>query len=484
MRRYLLLILLLCASLMPQARAQLTNGQAADVVLGQADFISNGHSTTASTMYYPNSVAVDPTTGKVFVGDVGGNRVLRFGSATSLASGASAESVLGQADFTSSAHAISQTGLQSVYALAFDASGNLYVSDNTANRVLRYNNASGKATGAGADGVLGQADFTSSAAAVTQNGLNNPRSMAVSSTGSLFVADFFGNRILRYDNAAAKANGANADAVLGQSTFTTNTSGCTADLLYKPIGAAIDAAGSLFISDGGNFRVVRYDNAGSKANGASADGVLGQPDLTSDATPSSVNGSMAAAYLAVDAGGTLYASDIWSNRVLIFSHASAKANGANADGVIGHADFTTGSSGVTASTLNLPQGVAVLNDPGGKLFVADAYNSRILRYSPGGSLGVHADAGNQIPAAFALAQNYPNPFNPATTISYQLKDAGFVSLSVYDILGREVARLVNGFQQPGSKTVSFHADNLQSGVYYYRLSVGSMTSVKQMVLLK
>ena len=89
-----------------------------------------------------------------------------------------------------------------------------------------------------------------------------------------------------------------------------------------------------------------------------------------------------------------------------------------------------------------------------------------------------------VPAAFALLQNYPNPFNPTTVISYQIASAGKVSLKVYDLLGREVATLVNELKSAGSYTATFNAINLASGVYFYRLQAGSFTQTKRLVLLK
>ncbi|HUI29672.1 MAG TPA: T9SS type A sorting domain-containing protein [Candidatus Acidoferrales bacterium] len=97
----------------------------------------------------------------------------------------------------------------------------------------------------------------------------------------------------------------------------------------------------------------------------------------------------------------------------------------------------------------------------------------------------------QLPASFALFQNYPNPFNPSTTIGYDLPSNSFVSLKIYDVLGREVETLVNERQAAGSHSVTFNASNLPSGVYFYRLQVidpvrgtGSYTATKKLLLLK
>ncbi len=88
------------------------------------------------------------------------------------------------------------------------------------------------------------------------------------------------------------------------------------------------------------------------------------------------------------------------------------------------------------------------------------------------------------PNQFALQQNYPNPFNPTTVINYELPKATYVRLVVYDMLGREVATLVNGTQDAGYKSIQFSAANLPSGIYTYRLTAGTFVEVKKMLMLK
>jgi hypothetical protein len=90
----------------------------------------------------------------------------------------------------------------------------------------------------------------------------------------------------------------------------------------------------------------------------------------------------------------------------------------------------------------------------------------------------------KIPTHFWLSQNYPNPFNPTTAIRYQLPVSSIVTLVVYDILGREVATLVNELQPPGMLSVTWDARDMPSGVYLYRLIAGNFVEVKKLVLLK
>ena len=188
------------------------------------------------------------------------------------------------------------------------------------------------------------------------------------------------------------------------------------------------------------------------------------------------------------------------------------------------ATWAVDDSGITATYLNL---VTIVADTGGSVFAGDVNNNGLFATTDGGqvwqedSTGLGADnfitsltanAGGDVfagtntggvfencgsspvtsliqptvvqPKSFSLGQNYPNPFNPTTVISYKLSALSEVTLKVYDVLGREVATLVNGKQNAGSHTVTFDGSRLASGVYLYRLQAGSFVSVKKLVLLK
>ncbi len=100
-------------------------------------------------------------------------------------------------------------------------------------------------------------------------------------------------------------------------------------------------------------------------------------------------------------------------------------------------------------------------------------------------VGTSIDNGNgQSADRFALMQNFPNPFNPTTVISYQIAQSGTTKLAVYDLLGREVAVLVNGVQSAGAHSVTFDASNLNSGMYVYHLTSGNSRLTGKMTLVK
>ena len=91
---------------------------------------------------------------------------------------------------------------------------------------------------------------------------------------------------------------------------------------------------------------------------------------------------------------------------------------------------------------------------------------------------------NFIPVKYNLYQNYPNPFNPTTSIKFDIPKTSNITLKIYDILGREVATLVNEEKTAGSYTITFNASKLASGIYFYRLTAGSFNQTKKLVLLK
>jgi hypothetical protein len=91
---------------------------------------------------------------------------------------------------------------------------------------------------------------------------------------------------------------------------------------------------------------------------------------------------------------------------------------------------------------------------------------------------------NSVPLEFNLEQNYPNPFNPTTSIKFSIPTSEFVSLKIFDILGKEIAALVNEQKAAGTYTISFDAADLSSGVYFYRLNSGDKIEIKKMLLVK
>jgi sugar lactone lactonase YvrE len=436
-------------------------------------------------------VAIDPTTGKLFVADRNNSRVLRFSSANKLISGSAAEAVLGQPDFvtnTANTGGLSASTMNLPIRVYVDAGGRLWVSDYNNHRILRFDNASTKHTGDPADGVLGQPDFVTNSAGTSAAKMNRTTGVFVDGSGTLWVGERDNNRVLRFDNAAAKANGANADGVLGEPDFVTSTGGLSATAMGAPFGVYVDAAGRLWVCEDNNNRALRFDNAAAKANGAAADGVLGQPDFTTNSAPNPTqNGTTNIRGVYGDGLGRIYLVEEGNHRILVFANAASLPNGANATNVLGQADFVSKASPTppTANSLMYPNSMFIDN-VNNQIWVADAGNNRVLRFDvkTGGSTTDVKDVSGQRPTDYELSQNYPNPFNPSTTINFSLPKAGFVTIEIHNILGQVVATLVQGTLNAGEHTVRFNAGSLASGVYLYTLRVGDRYEVRKMMLMK
>jgi sugar lactone lactonase YvrE len=357
------------------------NGAAADLVLGQSSFTTNAEPDppSANSFNAPIGVIVDPVSRKVFVADAENSRVLRYASADSLANGAAAEAVFGQGSFNTKATGSGATGMNIPGGLCLDQSGRLWVADLRNNRVLMFNAGSSRSSGAAADRVYGQANFTNSASGAGQNQMNFPSDVFVDSSDRLWVADSLNNRVLRFDNITSKPNGANADGVLGQVNFTNTTAGTGAAGMNYPRGVTVSAGGELFVSCTSQSRVLRFNDAATLANGAAASSVLGQPDFNVT-TPATSATKMDIPYgSTLTADDSLWVCDGFNKRMLRFNNASSKASGAAADGVVGQPDFVTSSSGLTDRKLASAFLKPFIDSKGG-LWVPDSNNNRILRF--------------------------------------------------------------------------------------------------------
>lgn len=368
----------------PAAAGQSTrfsNGKAAASQLGQASLSSTagdnrGGVASATTLSDPTAIAVDPTSGKVFVADFGNNRVLRYDSTDALDDGAVAEAVLGQPNFSITAATISQSRFSKVRSICCDDSGRLWVLDDR--RVLRFDAAATLSNGANANGVLGQANFTDMVGSTGQGGLGQPAALFLSVTGSLWVSSPDLNRVSRFANAAAKADGANADTVLGQVDFVAVNPATTRSGMSAPQGLVVDLAGNLYVADTGNHRVLVFKNAEIGANGRNADTVLGQVlDTTAIAADGSV-GMDTPAGLTINSLGTLFVADQGNDRILLFTNAANKGDGGSANGVLGQPDLETQSPLPLDRTFTLMEGLWA--DGETRLWVADTGNARVLRF--------------------------------------------------------------------------------------------------------
>ncbi|MDE2490323.1 MAG: hypothetical protein KGM24_05710 [Elusimicrobia bacterium] len=379
------LVLLTLPALAGLARAGMPGGTA-DLVLGQGLFTTRGLSSFPNAYGFNlwtqagGQVAIDTANARVYVADQGDSRVLFWNGLSALASGRPADGVLGQDGFLATGSGTSAGALSDPGGLAVDGAGNLWVADYGNNRVLRF--PAPVTSGESADLVLGQPDFTADLAATSATAFSNPSALAFAADGSLWVADQGNRRVLRFSPPFSTDE--SADLALGQGDFTSSVSSVAATGLDAPRALAFAPSGSLLVSD--SVRVLEYDAPFS--TGMAAAVVLGQADFASSAAgiaASSVSASVGG--VAVDAAGNVWAVDDGSNRVLRYD--APLSTGMAASLVLGQADFVSSAPATTAAGLKTP--VAVALDASGGVWVVDAGNQRVVRYSTPAADGAAGD---------------------------------------------------------------------------------------------
>lgn len=362
------------------------NNAFADVVIGQADFNSGeadqGGSLGANTLDWPCAIYSDGTS--LLVVDQDNHRVLIYNTIP-LVNNVSADVVIGQSSFSSGGSSVAVNRMHYPESIYSDGT-RLLIADGYNHRVLIYDTIP-TTSGASADVVIGQEDFTSGS--INQGGnpaantLNRPSSIYYDGT-RLFIAGRYNNRVLIYDMIPV-VNNASADVVIGQVDFTESTSNqgekLSATSQKYPTASFTDGQ-YLAISEKGNHRVLIY-NTIPTTNNAAADVVIGQADFennTANQGSGADGGTMNWPSSVHIYEGKLFVSDSANHRVLVYNSMPTE-NGAEADVVIGQADFTGRSKNQggdpAANTLYWPASVHVKD---GRLFVADV-NNRVLIYN-------------------------------------------------------------------------------------------------------
>jgi hypothetical protein len=364
------------------------NGENASYVLGQTGFnISDEEGPSPTGLWEPRGVFVDPASGKVFVADWWDQREVRFPSLATSTTNAAAEAAYGEVDLWSYAapQPPTATSTAAPQAAATDALGNLWVADGSNSRLLCYPNGATVATGAAATIEFGQPNFVSwnPVFPISAATLYLPTSVFCKGT-TVWVGDGVG-RVLRYNNAASKLSGANADAVFGEPDFVSGTGEPTgyigANLLGYTGEIYVDGSDNLWVADVTNHRVLMFPHASTAGNGESATLVLGQTNFTNN-SPGTTSSTMYYPYgVWGDAAGNLYVGEAGNSRVLIFKNAASLQNGAPANYVLGEPDFVTSNPGDGQAQLNYPYGIFVAPS-GDYIMVADYNNNRIMIFTP------------------------------------------------------------------------------------------------------
>ncbi|MBI2483155.1 NHL repeat-containing protein [Candidatus Uhrbacteria bacterium] len=451
--------------------ASVNDGENATGVLVQLDSDGNPTFTTNNSVYNAvsartfnsiGSIVADTTGHRLFVADTG--RILVFNLTNDNAlTDTTADYVLGQTNFSSFTTGVTRNTLgATITGLAYDSIGSrLFVNDSNNHRVLVFNLAGGITNGMNAANVLGQPDFTSNTAATTRSGMNTPYSMAWDATNTrLFVADAQNARVLVFNLVDGTTNGMDAANVLGQANFTSSTSGVSRSAINFPVGLAWDATNSrLFLTDNGNARVLVFNLVDGITNGMDAANVLGQTTFTDNASALTQRGLESPGDSIWDeTNERLFVTDSAHNRVMVYHLSGGITNDMNAANVLGQSDFTTGTSGTTQQKMNYPSDVAYVPATG-LLFVADAFNYRVLAFDAAAAAGA--------PTTDATA--------PAAPTNIQLASAdGTVTITWTDPVDNDLASLrvlrmqgetalLRGIAYPGIQTFTDRGDDLLSG---------------------
>jgi len=270
--------------------------------------------------------------------------------------------------------------------------------------------------------------------------INSPSGIAFNSEGIMYVAIYPNDRI---------------DRILLDGTIEEFYSG---NGLNGPVGLAFDENDNLYLNNFDNGQVVK---------------------ITPDSILTVLGDMVGNCGFMTLAPNAIYATAISINKIYKITY----------DGVM--TEFAgTGAAGqndghVSQATFNGPNGI-IATSTGDTLYISD-FNTNSLRMITGVNNPTSVEDDVLIVTEFALEQNFPNPFNPATTITYSIPKAvsGLkTKIIVYDILGNEIATLVNEEKTAGIHQVTFDASALTSGIYFYQLTAGDFINIKKMTLLK
>lgn len=235
-----------------------TTGESASLVIGGTQ-----NDTTPSSLSSPVGIAID-SSNNLWVADEGDQRVLEFKAP--LSDYESASLVLGQTNLVSNSSGANQSGFDSPLDLAFDHSGNLWVTDSGNRRILEF--TAPLSTGENASLVIGQPNFTSSQTVETQSILASPSQIAFDSSGNLWATDTYNGRVMEF--TAPLSDGENASLVLGQDSFTSSNTTSTQSQLTGPEGLAFDQSGNLWVLDSAASRVLEFTVSGIVATASSS----------------------------------------------------------------------------------------------------------------------------------------------------------------------------------------------------------------------
>ncbi len=320
---------------------------------------------TAARLYLPMEIAADAA-GNLYIADYGNHRIRKVAAATGIISTAAGT---GEAGFSGDGGPAAEAQLDNPTGVAADAAGNLFIVDRENQRLRRVDAATGIITTVAGTGVAGSTGDGGPAAAA---GLHNPYAVAVDAAGSLFITEQGSNRVRRIDAATGIIT---AFAGTGAAGYSGDGGPATEATLQAPYGVEADPSGSVYVADLYNHCVRRVDAATGIITTAAGTGAAG---LGADGVPAAESAFDCPIGLAFDAAGNLLVAEYANHRVRAVNPATGLVTTIAGNGTQG---FSGDGGPATGAQLSWPYGVAV--DGPGQMFVADFGNARIRRASAG-----------------------------------------------------------------------------------------------------
>jgi hypothetical protein len=275
-------------------------------------------------------------------------------------------------------------------------------------------------------------------------------------------------KALRYDRSTANIVTVDSTAILqdGSYTFSNMPRGDTLYLMYYQIGDTLDFVPGFYVSTidwRQATKIIPLQNL-NNTNGQ-VDRINNQASLYSISGLTQQNGSFNASLIPLkDAIVYVLVDTTYKNYGI-----------SNSNGIYTATKLAPGNYTLVAHRIGfspVTQNVTITNS-----------NLQNINFDFGSPTGIN-NLGLENPKEFSLNQNYPNPFNPSTTIKYQIPELSYITLKVYDVLGNEIATLVNEEKTTGGYEVRFDSKGLSSGVYFYKLTGGNYSETKKMLLLR
>ncbi|OFX48111.1 MAG: hypothetical protein A2X13_03005 [Bacteroidetes bacterium GWC2_33_15] len=352
------------------------NFMPASIVVGQPDFYTQNTTLDEYTGVGSNNSAVS-SKGVLAVGSQSRGRILIWNEIPDT-NGTPADIVLGNPDFYTLNNGPTASYIRNVEGVCFSPDGEkLIASDGNNNRVLIWNSIP-DTSNTPADVVIGQTDFTSGSSGIGPDKLNYPGGVAISSDGKLIITELYNNRVLIY-NQIPTINGASADVVVGQDDFYSNSSGIAANKLNGPWYSDVSLDGKLIVTDRMNNRVLVFNELPTH-NGASADVVIGQTDFVSNSSGTSDTKLNIPIGVTISPKGELAIGEFSNNRVLIYNKIP-DTNGTPANIVLGQPDFNSNTAfngGISEKSMRSPYGINF--DLNGRLYVNGRDMHRVMIY--------------------------------------------------------------------------------------------------------